>query len=396
MDPAFYSIQDAGASNNKKGEWYIMRKRVLSSLLAMVLALGVFAACGNPKPAQTDGSGAAGGSTATDSGATTGGDSKLRVAVVVNQRFGDNGPMDDLAKGAKRAEEDFGVEMKLLESASAANFEEDVRAMAKDKYDLIVTTFPYMTDATKLVASEYPDTDFSAIFQFINIGDEKYENIWDTEFHGEAAFYLSGYMCGKLTKSNKIGMVVGGEEPTPNAEGNGFMRGVKDANPDATVDFAFVGSYEDPAKAKEIASAMISNGCDIVQTNSGASNAGVIEACKDAKVLCAGEITDFYDTYDGFVGIVGIGFGETLYSAVESAVKGDFPGGEHGIRDLSNGGYFMDWASYERFADVNSEYGPALKEGIKEAKELEAKIISGEFTVEFDTEVPNWERIAKE
>ena len=35
------------------------------------------------------------------------------------------------------------------------------------------------------------------------------------------------------------------------------MRGVKDANPDATVEFAYVGSYEDPAKAKEITIAMI-------------------------------------------------------------------------------------------------------------------------------------------
>lgn len=378
-----------------------MKKRIGSILLVMMLALSGCNRGGGTDNSTTSNDAAAPESISQEEGnSETAGESdagdKLRVAVVVNQRFGDNGPMDDLAAGARRAEADFGIELKLLESSSAANFEEDVRAMAKEGYNLIGTTFPYMTDATKLVSSEYPDTKFAAIFQFVNLGDESYANIWDTEFHGEGAFYLGGYMLGMVTQTNKIGLIIGAEEPTPNAEGNAFMRGVHDANPDATVEFAFVGSYEDPAQAKEIANAMIANGCDIVQTDSGASNAGVVEACKDAGVLCAGEITDFYDQYDGFVGIIGIGFGETIYAAVEMLVEGSFTGGEHGIRDLNNGGYFMDWKSYERFAGSHETYGEAMKKAIEAGKAREEEIKSGSFIVEFDTEVPNWARISAE
>lgn len=75
------------------------------------------------------------------------------------------------------------------------------------------------------------------------------------------------------------------------------------------------------------------------QTDSGASNAGVVEACKEAGILCAGEISDYYDTYDGFYGIEGIGFGDTV-AAIEMLENGEYPGGEHGIRDLTNGGCF--------------------------------------------------------
>ncbi|MDR1482772.1 MAG: BMP family ABC transporter substrate-binding protein [Synergistaceae bacterium] len=328
-------------------------------------------------------------------GAASAADGKPRIAVVVNQKFGDKGPMDDLAKGTERARKDFGVEVKLLESSSAANFEEDVRAMARDGYDLVATTFPYMTDATRLIAAEYPDTKFAAIFQFVNVGGVSVPNIWDTEFHGEAAFYIGGYMCGRATKSGRVGLVIGGEEPTPNAEGNAFMRGVKAANPNASVDFAFVGSYEDPAKAKEITNAMISNGCDIVQTDAGASNAGVVEAAKEAGILCAGEITDFYDTYQNFTGIIGIGFGDTIYTAIKALVDGNYTGG-HGIRDLSNGGYFMDWASYERFANSSKEHGEAFKPAIEEAKRLEKQITDGSLAIDFDTAVPNWGRISGE
>jgi basic membrane protein A len=132
-----------------------------------------------------------------------------------------------------------------------------------------------------------------------------------------------------------------------------------------------------------------------VQTNSGASNAGVVEAAKEAGIMCAGEITDFYDTYENFVGIIGIGFGDTIYAAIKALVDGGYSGG-HGIRDLSNGGYFMDWASYERFANSNEKYGEAFKPAVEEAKKLEKQVIDGSLAIKFDAAVPNWSRISGE
>lgn len=364
-----------------------MMKKVISIffVIAMILSL---TACGGTKNNENGGN--------TNGGDTNGESSDLKVALVVNQRFGDNGPMDDMSKGADRAAADFGVTVKKLESTSAANFEEDIRAMSREGYNLIVTTFPYMSEATKKVAQEFPDVKYAAVFQFINDENTKIENVWDSEFHGEQAFYIGGYIAGKLTKSNKIGLLIGGEEPTPNAEGNAFMRGVKAANADASVEFSFIGSYEDPAKAKEITSAMISKGCDVIQTNSGASNAGVIEEAKNAGVICAGEITDFYSTYDGFYGVIGIGFGDTVYKAIEMLKNNTFIGGEHSIRDLSNGGYFIDWNTFERFADENSEYGADMKAAIEEAKKIEEDIMHGDLQIEFDTSVPNWSKIQGE
>ncbi len=357
-----------------------MKKRILALLMVAAMTMGLAAGCGSKDAAD-------------DEKGSGNGEEKLKVALVVNQKFGDKASMDDLAKGADQAVKDFDVELTKLESAEASRYEEDVRAMSEEGYDLIVTTYPYMTDATKLVSKEFPDTKYAAVFQTINDGADKFDNVWDTEFHGEGAFYLGGYIAGKLTKTNHVGFVVGAEEPTPNAEGNGFMLGVKAANPDATVEFSYVGSYEDPAKAKEVTSAMISAGCDVIQTDSGASNAGVVEACKDAGILCAGEISDYWDTYEGFYGIEGIGFGDTVYKAVEMMINDEYPGGEHGIRDLTNGGYFMDWDSFNRFAEANEEYGETMKAAIAEAQELEKQIVDGTLEVPFDTEVPNWERI---
>lgn len=359
-----------------------MKKKVLAVLLSAVMVIGL-AACG--------GNGNSASSNTADN--AEGGKDKLKIALVVNQKFGDKASMDDLAAGADKATADFGVEIKKLESAEASKYEEDIRAMADAGYELIATTYGYMQDSTVLVSQEYPDTKFAAIFQSINNDSTSYKNIWDTEFHGEGAFYLGGYIAGKLTKSNVVGFVVGAEEPSPNAEGNGFMMGVKAANPDARVEFSYVNSYEDPATAKEITSAMIAKGADVIQTDSGASNAGVVEACKDAGILCAGEITDYYDTYEGFYGIEGIGFGDTIYKAIEMLINDEYPGGEHGIRDLTNGGYFMDWDSFNRFAEANEEYKDVMLTAIEEAKALEQQIVDGTLEVPYNTAVPNWETI---
>ena len=322
----------------------------------------------------------------------------LRVVLIGNQKFGDNGPMDDMAAGGERAAADFGVEFKKIES-EPASFEEDIRSMSEEGYDLIITTFGYMSDATKLVAKEFPDTKYAAIFQEINTPDDVVPNLWDAVFRGQTTFYVDGYMAGLTTKTNHVGFIVGGEEPGPNAEGNGFMRGVRDANPDAVVEFAYA-SYEDSAKAKEVALAMIEKGCDIIQGDCAAPDAGIIEASNESgkDVLVMSCIMDFTNDSDNFVGTIKMNYGTAVYDAIKALAEGNFPGGQQGIRDISNDGYYLYWPAYESFPDrtQNAEYAEAFAAAIEVGKDLEAQIKSGDLVIEFDPTAPNWNRIASE
>lgn len=354
-------------------------KKFVSIFLTMAMLCMVLTACGGSKSDT---------SSSDSDAATDGAEEPLKVALVVNQPFGDKGSMDDLAAGADRAAADFGVEIYKLES-DTASFEDDIRAMCQQGYDLIVTTFGYMQDATIAVSQEYPDVQFCAVYQSINVDGANYPNVWDIEFHGEQAFYITGYMAGMYTESGRVGIQVGGEEPSPKAEANGFMEGVLAANPDATVDFAYAGGYGDPATAKEKALAMIANGCDFIQNDSGASNAGVVEASMENGILTAGEITDYWDTYQGFMGIIGIGFGNVAYDAIEALVNGNYPGGEHSIYGLAEGGYYIDWESYERYAETDPDFSAVIEAG----KGIEEQIKAGEITVDYNTDEPNWASI---
>lgn len=363
-------------------------KKIISLFVCLGLACSMMTGCGNSASVKE-------GSAVSQEEKE---DAPLRVVLIGNQKFGDNGPMDDMAAAGERAAAELGVEFKKIES-SPASFEEDIRSMSQEGYDLVITTFGYMSDATKLVAQEFPDTKYAAIFQEINTPDEPVPNLWDAVFRGQTTFYVDGYIAGMATKTNRVGFIVGGEEPGPNAEGNGFMRGVHAANPDAVVEFSYA-SYEDSAKVKEIALAMIDKGCDIIQGDCAAPDAGIIEAVnetgKDVFVMSC--IMDFSEDCDNFVGTIKMNYGTAVYDAVKALVDGSYPGGEQGIRDITNDGYYLYWDAYDSFGTrtKNEEYAKAFAEAIEKGKEIEKQIKAGDLVVEFDPAAPDWNRISAE
>jgi basic membrane protein A len=375
-----------------------MRKKAITMILSLGLVCSMLGGCGKTAVSETKAA-AESGNTKEVSGDTTEVDGGAkRVVLIGNQKFGDNGPMDDMAAAGERAAAELGVEFKKIESSPAA-FEEDIRSMSQEGYDLVITTFGYMSDATKLVAQEFPDTKYTAIFQEINTPEESVPNLWDAVFRGQTTFYVDGYIAGLATKTNRVGFIVGGEEPGPNAEGNGFMRGVYAANPDATVEFSYA-SYEDSAKVKEIALAMIDKGCDIIQGDCAAPDAGIIEAINETgkDVFALSCIMDFSSDCDNFVGTIKMNYGAAVYDAIKALVDGNYPGGEQGIRDITNDGYYLYWEAYDSFGErtKNPEYAERFKGAIEKGKEIEKQIKAGELVVDFDTTTPDWNRITSE
>lgn len=313
----------------------------------------------------------------------------IRIALVGNQRFGDLGPMDAFARGLDRCAADFGFEIKKLESTDAGRFEEDIRAMATEGYDMIVTTFPAMTDASVTVAKEFPDSIFYTIYQFANAGETKINNVWSTEFRGYETNYVLGAMQGKLSTSKKLGYIYGSEEPSINSDVNGYVEGVKATCPECKVEVASANSWEDPAVGKEIALAMISRGIDVIQTEAAKTQLGAIEAAKEADIYFFGDNGDNYDLYkEGFVTYVNASFENALYNGCKSISEGTVPVGQHTFQRLANLGVFVPWEAVDRFITDNPGKADAVKAAYDFALDIEAKIISGEIEVPYNDNSP--------
>merc|ERR1711879_293731 len=107
--------------------------------------------------------------------------------------------------------------------------------------------------------------------------------------------YLMGMIAGKMTKTNKIGMVGGYPIGEVNRLFNAFMAGAKSVNPAVEFKVSFIGSWYDPTKAKEFAFAQVESGVDVLY----AERAGVVDAAREKGIIAFGNVNDMNKEENG-------------------------------------------------------------------------------------------------
>ncbi|WP_028998506.1 BMP family ABC transporter substrate-binding protein [Azohydromonas australica] len=133
------------------------------------------------------------------------------------------------------------------------------RELSSDGAKMIFAVgFGYMKPVLK-VAAENPDKAYATATAYMtapNVGG------YNAKWHEGG--YLAGIVAGKTTKSNIIGFV--GAHPVPDVMWylNGFILGARSVNPKATVRSVFVGSWSDPPKESDAATALINTGADVM------------------------------------------------------------------------------------------------------------------------------------
>lgn len=131
------------------------------------------------------------------------------------------------------------------------------RFVVEEGCDVIFTTSFGFMDATLTAADKYPDTLFfhcSGFMRAPNLGN------YMADFY--QVYYLNGLMAGALSKTGKVGYV--GAHPIPEVVRhiNAFTLGVREVNPDATMDVRWLFEWYDPAAAREASEALIADGVD--------------------------------------------------------------------------------------------------------------------------------------
>jgi basic membrane protein A len=90
------------------------------------------------------------------------------------------------------------------------------------------------------------------------------------------------------SKTKKVGAVGGWEIPPIRRQVEAFRRGAVEADPKVDARTTFVGTFYDPVKGKEAATALIGTGVDVVAHMADATGLGVIEAAREKKVFTIG------------------------------------------------------------------------------------------------------------
>ncbi len=201
----------------------------------------------------------------------------LRMVMITNvSGLGDGGFNDMAWEGFLKAEEELGADIKVIESQDPTQYIPNLSMAAEQGYDVVVAVGFLLIDAMTEVASMYPETNFVMIDGAVNES-----NVASVLFKENEAAFLAGAIAGLVTETNRVGYVGGMETPAPIKFESGYRAGVEATNPEAIVVVAYVGSFADPGKAKEISLSLYNKDIDIIHEVAGMSGLGVIEAAKE-------------------------------------------------------------------------------------------------------------------
>jgi basic membrane protein A len=351
-------------------------KWLLWAALLAVLALATVAAgCGGDDD-DDGGAAAPAESTGGDTG-TTGGGEKIKVGLVTDIGGLNDRGFNSLAnQGLERAADQLGVETRVLESKSDADYIPNLSQLGDEGYDLVISVGFLMGEATHKAAEEYPDTNFAIVdFGYGGEGCEKTDscelpNLQGLVFKEQEVGYLVGYLAGLKTKTNVVSSVGGQKIPPVDRFIAGFQAGAKAANAKVTTLNGYSQDFVDQAKCKEVALDQIAKKSDVIFQVAGGCGLGALDAAKEKNLLGIGVDADQGFLGDHILTSAQKKVDQAVYSTIQDAANGDFQGGGVSVFGLAEDGVGP--------GEFNSDVTTEDKQKLDEIKQ---QIIDGDITV---------------
>lgn len=315
-------------------------------------------------------------------------DNPLKVALVLHGTLGDKSFFDSAKAGMDKASAELPVEIKIIEAGYDRSKWQPALADATDSgYDVVIAGTFDMTGYIAELAPQYPDVKFIDFDDAPDFSTGSFPNVLGVMYGTSTAGYLAGYAAGKLTKSNKLGTILGMEFPTVTDFKTGFDQGAKDANPNVEILNAVAGTFSDPAKGKEIGLAQLNQGADIIFPIAGGTGLGALQAVKEAGggKLAVGVDSDQATIFaasgdqaqaDVIFTSVEKKVGESLYLALKGTIDGTQQYGQRIVLGLKDGAVGIS---------KNAQYEALVPAEIRaEVDAKEADIIAGTIVVNAD------------
>jgi len=325
-------------------------------------------------------------------------DGSLRVVYVVNGVQGDRSFIDSAVRGLEQAEEEFGINLKIIEAgldpAKWKPYLED--AAANEKYDVLVAGSWSMNEYMEVVAPKYPDKKFIMYDGIVDYSTGKFDNVYTVAFLQNEGAYLGGAYAGLMTKETDLDVLPGindntmlgvvGAQPIPviNDFIFPFKQGAEEVagiNADEQVIVQHAGGWNDPAKGKELALTMYQQGADIVFQVAGGTGDGIFQAAREVGRYAIGVDSDQHsilkesnpELADTIITSVVKRVDNGVYRAIKLHLEGELPYGKVEYVGFSENGVGIAKNSY--YEEITPDH---IKEKIEE---LENKIANGEIDV---------------
>ncbi len=339
-----------------------MRRSIPFALLLVVVTLA--AGCGS------DDEDAA----STTAPAETQAAEPVRVGLVVDRGQLDDNGFNELAfNGVTRAEEELGVEGRVVESATAADYIPNMTALARDGYDLVIGVGFAQGDAVGKVAQRYPETKFAIIDVDQAFVPGTPANVQGLLFREEEVGYLVGYLAGleeqRREGKDVISAVGGMKEPPVDRFIAGYFAGAEEAAPGITTIYDYSQDWDDQAKCKELALNQIARGSNIIFQVAGGCGLGALNAAGERDRWGIGVDADQSFLGPHILTSAQKGVDAAVFLTIEAVQDGTWKGGGNATFGLKEEGVGLGKVS----ADVPQE-------DLDKVDEIKEQIAAGEIT----------------
>lgn len=289
-------------------------KKFITMIAVLAMSMS-FAACGEkpaetaPAPqgeAQTEQSEEPDEEQKEDEENNEGEEKVTKIALLISGTLGDKSFHDSSKAGLDIIQEKYGdkVETKVIEMGSdKTKFIPTLEDVSEQGYDLVLTGTFHMKEPVEEVAPNYPDTVY-VIYDTAVAYDEidGLDNVYSISYKQNEAGFLAGYIAASVTQDTNlenindqkvIGFLGATDVPVINDFLVGYIEGAKYFDPETKVDIAYIDSFTDAARGKELSLIQYKdNGVDIAFNVAGRAGLGQIDAAAEMGTYAIGVDSD--------------------------------------------------------------------------------------------------------
>ena len=346
----------------------VLPRRLAAGLSALAAAAMVLAAAG-----------------CTSGGPPTASGDEGSIVLVHTQAAGDGSVIDSQLAGLKSVGEELGYETSSVYADDPATFQSTLQNIVDTEPTVVISAFPPITDALIATAEANPDVKF--IHLYADPLEPALDNLLTVSYDYYAVMYLSGVYAATITDTGKIGWIGGDTQPLALADYNAFAAGAASVAPEVEVLYGFVGSYEDTAKAQEVANQLFNAGVDVLQTDAGGADSGVLASAQQApgRYVLSGGVIAFETAPDVTLAAAVADYAASVQETVPMVLDAGFSGGD---LVTSIGEVIKLVFNPEPPADPDSAVLGQLDAGEEAVATTTQSVAEGSETIPFDTKAP--------
>jgi len=356
-----------------------MKRKILVLVSVVVVLSMLLAACAKPEPAPTEAPVvepteapvvATEAPVATEPPAPA---KEYKLAAIFPGVITDNDYNTLAYLGLTAAQETLGIEAVFSESVPVPDVDRVMREYIDAGYNIIWTHGGQFITATVELAKVFPEV------VFIAEGDaavaEPPANLWFIDRNFNVGFYGIGAAAALATTTGKIAYLGGQALPFSYQEVHAIQQAIADLGVEVELVPVWTADFNDPAKTRQLADALIADGVDVIMGSVNLGMVGVFEAAKattDKKILVTAKYIDKTDFGpENYVTSVLYDFAGPIIDIITKIQAGEL------------GGYYP--LGFDTGVKLQTPLQNVSAEVAAQVEEIIGKVVSGEIEVVKDS-----------